>query len=96
MDKYDIIFIFDFISNKLFNLLDKRKDFKSMYYKAKKEWLLHKYYILRTRRSAKYKKNQGVNIHHGIEKAFILDRRKRYMWEMLKPMSRQYHKDEVL
>ena len=88
MDKYDVLFILDGISS-VKDLFDpeKRKEAIEKYWKLKYEFMLMKYYQLRSKRSADYHKKRGdLPIAKGIERVFELDRRKKYAWEMFKPM----------
>lgn len=86
MDKYDILFLLDRISN-LKDLLKNRKETYKKYLLIKKDWMIRKYYFLRTKKSAEYHKKRGnLPIHTGVEKILTLDRRQRYAWDLFKPI----------
>lgn len=90
MDKYDILFIWNtFITwMKEFHL--DRKDLITRYTVAKLDWMRRNYYLLRVRRSAKYRRKHGdLPIRGGIEEITTLDRRGRYAWQMFKPMEKK-------
>lgn len=97
MDKYDLLFLLDYIKDMFSTVIDflkkeKRKDILKKYYLMKKEWLLMQYYTLRNKRSVNYHKKHGDGYSYGIQKALVLDRRKRYMWDMFKPIKEQEDK----
>lgn len=88
MDKYDFIFIIRDIKNFFKNF-----NYKFLYKKyliKKKEKLLMEYYILRTKRSNEYniKHNKGKMECKPIEKVCELEKGKKYLWDLLKPLEK--------
>jgi hypothetical protein len=98
MDKYDLLFLLDYIKSIFHTIIDflkkeKRVGILNKYNLMKKEWLLMQYYTLRNKRSVNYRKKHGeVGSSVGIHKALVLDRRKRYIWDMFKPVKEQENK----
>ena len=84
IDKYDILIIRDFIRK----YINDRKYMHKRYQFFKKDWLVRYYYTLRAKRSASYHKKNGGDLpmHKAIERAFVLDTRQTYAWEILTPI----------
>ncbi len=85
MDKYDVLLISKMLRDKIKNIDFNVKSLQIKYLKWKYEQLLMESHMVRSRKYAKHALNSPGSIH----RAFTLKLGDKYIWDLLRPMSKE-------